>query len=156
MTQTLRRTLRNATIFGAVGITMEVLFTALSDYRSHRDKRLPGYSYAWMLPIYGATPVALERLYPRLKSFSTATRLGVYVPLIMAAEYASGWALRRATGACPWEHNYRQARWNVDGLVRLDYVPAWAVATWLFEALHKELAQTHLSNSINSTERRAA
>jgi hypothetical protein len=49
--------------------------------------------------------------------------------------------LRRATGQCPWD--YGGARWAVSGLIRLDYLPCWAAACWMFErlfvALHSRL-----------------
>lgn len=48
-----------------------------------------------------------------------------------------GWGLRRATGRCPWDHSY--ARWNVDGLIRLDYFPVWVVLGFLLERLHDAL-----------------
>lgn len=134
-----RRKWLSAALFGAAGISTEVLFTALMDYRKNRDGRLPGQSYAWMFPVYASVPLFLGRLYPKMRRRSVATRLGIYVPLLMGVEYATGFALRRLTGECPWERNYRGSRWNVHGLVRIDYAPAWAVACYGFERLYREL-----------------
>jgi uncharacterized membrane protein len=123
-------------IFGAVGVAMEVVFTALMDYPKNRSVRLTGYSYIWMIPIYGSAPLFLSRLYPPLSGTPLPARLAVYVAILLAMEYATGWILQKTTGECPWEPHYRGKRWAVHGLMRLDYAPAWAVACLLFEKLY--------------------
>ena len=127
-------------LFACVGVAMEVVFTALTDLPKAGNYRLLGYSYIWMIPIYAAVPVFLGLLYPRLVGWILPVRLTIYVTLILIIEYITGWILRRTTGGCPWEANYKGKRWAIHGLVRLDYVPAWAVASLIFERLHLVLA----------------
>ena len=42
----------------------------------------------------------------------------------------TGWLLRKL-GVCPWD--YSDAPLNIDGLIRLDYAPAWFAVGLLFE-----------------------
>jgi uncharacterized membrane protein len=130
--------LLKALLFASVGLAMEVVFTAAMDYPKTRSLRLMGYTYVWMLPIYGSIPFFLDVLHPALGGLPLPARLAVYVGLLYVVEYATGWLLRKGTGACPWD--YGRARWAVHGLIRLDYFPAWALACGLFERLYLELA----------------
>jgi len=52
-----------------------------------------------------------------------------------AVEYASGWAIKRATGTVPWD--YASTRWNVHALIRLDYAPVWFVFGLLLERVQQ-------------------
>ena len=126
-------------LFACIGVAMEVVFTALCDYPVTRSKRLMGVSYIWMLPIYGMTPLFLSVLYPRMEGILLPFRIVVYTVLLLLMEYTTGWILRKATGDCPWEPGYRGKRWAIDGLVRLDYAPAWALACLIFERLYLAL-----------------
>ncbi|MBI5211050.1 MAG: hypothetical protein HY927_13855 [Elusimicrobia bacterium] len=123
-------------VFACVGTALEVVFTALADFRKTRSLRLMGYSYVWMLPIYALVPVIMDVLYVPLEGVILPLRLATYVTLLLAVEYLSGRAMRRLLGEAPWEPGYRGKRWAVDGLVRLDYAPAWAAACFLFERLY--------------------
>lgn len=127
-----------AVLFACVGVTMEVVFTAIVDHR-RGDVRLKGFSYIWMLPIYALVPVFLAVLHPPLQGLLLPARLAIYTAILLAMEYATGWILQAATGSCPWEAEYRGKRWAVHGLMRLDYAPAWALACWIFESLYLAL-----------------
>ena len=120
-------------LFVCVGIAMEVAFTAVTDFWQDRCPRLRGHSYLWMVFAYGAVPLILALVYPPIHQLPIALRLAVYVSLAYLVEYSWGWLLRRATGQCPWD--YGGARFAVHGLIRLDYLPAWAGACWMFERL---------------------
>jgi hypothetical protein len=122
-------------LFACVGTAMEVVFTALSDFRKTRSSRMMGYSYLWMLPVYSLIPVFLSALHPRLEGVILPLRILVYVLIVLAMEFLSGVALRRLLGEAPWEPSYRGKRWAFAGLVRLDYAPAWFLACLLFERL---------------------
>jgi hypothetical protein len=127
-------------IAACVGVAMEVVFTAALDWPKTHDVKLMGYSYIWMLPIYGMAPIFLHFLYPRVGSLFILWRLSIYVAILLACEYATGWVLRKATGECPWERNYKGTRWAVgDGLMRFDYAPNWAVACFIFESVFRAL-----------------
>jgi len=86
-----------------------------------------------MFPIYALAYPALSLLYPLIGHQPWPLRGAAYLVLLYAVEYASGWLLRKTTGACPWD--YGQARWSVSGLIRLDYAPAWFCAVMGFERL---------------------
>jgi hypothetical protein len=128
-------------LFVCVGIAMEVAFTAITDFWRDRCPRLRGHSYLWMAFTYAAVPLILAVVYPPIHQLPIAARLALYVSLVYLVEYSWGWLLRRATGQCPWD--YGRARWAVSGLIRLDYLPCWAAACWMFErlfvALHSHL-----------------
>ncbi len=123
----------------AVGLALEVVFTALSELSQAKDWRLMGYTYIWMIPIYALIYPLLCVLYPRLAAWPFYLRGGLYVGLIYIVEYASGWLIRKATGQCPWEGGYYKARWGVHGLIRLDFAPAWFAAALLFESVFRLL-----------------
>ena len=58
---------------------------------------------------------------------------------VLGVEYASGRLLRRLVGRVPWD--YGDARFGVDGLVRLDYVPLWAAFGLGLERFHDLLTR---------------
>lgn len=62
--------------------------------------------------------------------------------LIWAIEYATGFALREFLGVTPW---YYDGKFAIDGLVRLDYAPAWFVAGLLFEKVHNILERYRIA-----------
>lgn len=123
----------------SMGLAFEVIFTALMDMKTAGDRRLKGYTYIWMIPIYALVYPLLCALYPHLSGYSFLSRGLLYVAMIFVVEYASGWLLRRATGECPWERNYHGHKYAVHGLIRLDFAPAWFVAVMLFELVFRVL-----------------
>lgn len=124
--------------YGFLGWALEVAFTSVSDRIWLRDRRLRGYSYLWMLPIYGAGGMALETLHERLASRGVprCARSLAYTLAIYGIEYGSATLLNRVTGDVPWRY---QRGVNVGGYVRLDYAPFWYGCGWLFEAVQSEL-----------------
>ncbi len=139
MTTPLAGLLLKMFIFACVGVTMEVVFTALGDLPKTKTLRLMGYTYIWMLPIYALVPIFLMFLTPRLAGIILPFRIVIYTILLMIVEYISGWILRKTVGACPWEAGYQGKRWAVHGLVRLDYAPVWALVCLIFERLYHTL-----------------
>ncbi|MFZ5969163.1 MAG: putative ABC transporter permease [Bacillota bacterium] len=119
-------------IYGLIGWCIEILWTGLGAALSG-SKKLMGYTYLWMLPIYGAA-IFLEPIHYLIMDLPVLLRGGVWVVLIYFIEYATGWAIRKKIGICPWD--YGNVRYAVDGLIRLDYAPAWFVAGLLFEKIH--------------------
>lgn len=90
-----------------------------------------------MFPIYGLAAPLFEPLHEALRDKPPALRAGAYALGFMSVEYATGSVLRRSIGDAPWD--YSDAALNVDGLVRLDYLPLWAVAGLAAERLHDAL-----------------
>ena len=124
-------------VMACVGVAMEVAFTAFADLTAAPDWRLRGQSYVWMFPIYALAWPALLLLRPRVGHWHVLGRGALYVAFLYIVEYLSGWALRFATGACPWD--YGNARWAVQGVIRLDYAPGWLAAVLLFEQVFRRL-----------------
>ena len=117
---------------------MEIIVTALDSVR-RRTGRLDGHTSLLMFPIYGAGCL-LRPLGFLLKGFHWVIRGLSYMCCIFSAEYASGRLLEKKLH-CPW--NYRHSPWNINGVIRLDYAPAWFALGLVFEkVLHKKAART--------------
>ncbi len=123
--------LERAAVMGAVGVAAEVLFTAFTEPSG--GKRLIGYSYAWMFPIYALLYPGFALLRPLIGGWWWPWRASAYAAGIMVFELIAGLALHAALGEAPWEPNYRAKRWCACGVVRLDYFPAWAAGALAFE-----------------------
>lgn len=124
-------------MLACVGVAAEVLFTALTAPK--RDRRLRGYSYLWMFPVYALLAPGFRLVLPLVGAWAWPLRGAVYAALIMLVELLSGLALRAALGEAPWEAEYRGKRWAALGLVRLDYFPAWAAGALVFERAYRLL-----------------
>lgn len=126
-------------LYGLLGWSAEVAFTGIHDYLAHRDRRLPSRTSLWMLPIYGLIAPLFEPAHDLMRSrLGTAGRAVVYGIGFHTVEYATGWSLRKLLGAAPWD--YSHARLHVDGLIRLDYFPLWALVGVALERVHDRLA----------------
>ncbi len=123
-------------LYGCTGWVLEVLFTG-AGAALKRDRSATARTYLWMHPIYGGTALALEEVSARLKPLPRPLRALAYTALIFAAEYGTGWALKRLLGRCPWD--YAPHKWSVHGLIRLDYAPAWYLTALLFEPVRDTL-----------------
>jgi hypothetical protein len=125
--------------FACFGITVEVFFTAFTALFTqqppcgHRLIALSGNSYVWMALIYGLVPVFGILFHDRAKPIPIWLRLPLYVLIIYVVEFTSGYLLQLFTGECPWHYT---TGWNVMGLIRLDYFPAWLVFAWLTERIY--------------------
>lgn len=115
-------------IYGALGCLMEILWTGLDALRK-RNYSLQATTSLWMFLIYGLV-IFLEPFFRALTEWPFFLRGALYAACIMVVEFITGSLLRRAQ-VCPW--NYTHARFNVQGLVRWDYAPLWAVAGLFFE-----------------------
>jgi len=120
-----------AVLLGCVGVAAEVVFTAFTEPQG--GKRLIGYSYVWMFPIYALLYPGMALLKPYVGGWAWPLRASFYAAGIMVFELITGLILRAAVGEAPWETNYRGKRWAVFNLVRLDYFPAWAAGALIFE-----------------------
>ena len=118
---------------GILGWCLEIIFTALDSFRK-RQFSLKGITSIWMFPIYGMASF-LAPLCRLLKGKSLWFRGFTYAGCIFLGEYLTG-SLLKKKGVCPWD--YSKARWNIGGLVRLDYLPNWFLAGLLFERLIQE------------------
>lgn len=124
-------------IYGLLGWCIEIVWTALSSTinRTQQGWRLRGETYLWMFPIYGLIAPLYEPAHTAIRLWPWLLRGAVYALGFMAIEYVTGWLLRKLTGACPWDYTSR-SRWQIHGLIRLDYAPLWALLGLALEPLH--------------------
>ena len=124
--------------YGLTGSVVESLFTTLLSPRREGRLRVHGPSTPWMLPIYALAMPLFEPVHDALRGRSALVRGATYAGGVFAVEAASGWALRRRTGRCPWDYSGR-SRFSMAGLIRLDYAPLWAGLGLASERLHDAL-----------------
>lgn len=94
-----------------------------------------------MFPIYGLT-ILFEPVHDTIRLWPVWARGSVWMLLCFAVEYLTGWILRTVLGTAPWD--YSGAIFNINGLIRLDYAPAWFAAGLLFEKIHDWLDQNRI------------
>ena len=121
---------KNFMMCGLTGWCMEILFTSLGNMKPG-DMRLKGTTSIWMFPIYGMAS-CISKIYPKIKKWPTLARGFLYSVCIMTGEFISGSFLKKLH-ICPWD--YSGSKFNIKGIVRLDYFPFWALAGLAFERL---------------------
>ncbi len=115
---------------GMTGWLWECVWTGLSSLLQ-KDYRLTCRTSLWMFPIYGLACLICP-IYHCIKKRCLLFRGFVYAIVIFVGEYLSG-ILLKSHSVCPW--NYEHAKLNIDGVIRLDYLPAWMAAGLLFERI---------------------
>ncbi len=95
---------------------------------------LTSTTYLWMFFIYGLA-VFFEPIHDRIRSENFLIRGFVWVFLIYAIEFSTGFLLEKIIGYCPWDYSNSTA-YTFFGYIRLDYFPAWFIAGMLFERFH--------------------
>ena len=118
-------------IYGAIGCLIEVLWTGICELRN-KNYRLSSKTSLWMFFIYGCI-VALEPFFRMVAPLHFLFRGIIYAVFILLGEFVTGSLLKRVN-VCPWD--YSHTRFNVRGIIRFDYLPAWAVAGLVFEQIY--------------------
>lgn len=113
---------------GALGWCLEILFTAVESFR-RRELKLKGNTSIWMFPIYGLGILILP-MYALMRNRSPMFRGFFYAIAIFMVEFITGSALKERS-LCPWD--YSHAKWNIKGVIRLDYAPVWFCTGLIFE-----------------------
>lgn len=113
---------------GILGWCLEILWTGFLSFR-RRDMKLFGRTSIWMFPIYGSASLFLP-LYKRLQKFHFMIRGSVYTCWIFLVEFLTGSWLKKHH-FCPWD--YSKAKYNLKGVIRLDYAPLWFFTGLLME-----------------------
>lgn len=85
-----------------------------------------------MFLIYGLV-VVIEPFFRLVSPLNFLLRGLIYATFILIGEFITGSILQRAK-VCPWD--YSHARYHVRGVIRFDYLPAWAVAGLFFEQVY--------------------
>lgn len=88
-----------------------------------------------MFFIYGAGAF-LQPVMRHIAKYPLVMRGSVYVLVIFAIEFTCGYIMT-LFHACPWD--YSSARFNVLGIIRLDYAPLWFIVGVFFEYAHGRL-----------------
>lgn len=120
--------LRDFIKFATLGVTTEVVFTAIVDnlnaYKAGEkvNKDLKGYSYIWMIPIYGSIAFFARLIFPLVQSYHFLLRALIYGIIILIVEYITGFIIRAITGKVPWHYD---SKWSIHNLIRLDFLPLW-------------------------------
>ena len=121
---------KNFLICGLTGWCIESICTSLHAFQK-RDMRLIGQTSLWMFPIYGLAAF-IKPIYSIIKKLPFLLRGGIYSIGIFICEYISGMFLKKHH-LCPWD--YSKSPVNINGVIRLDYAPLWALAGLLFERI---------------------
>jgi len=131
----LKKTILISIIFGLLGITIEVIFTAFYPLFSSEQFSwsLEGNSYIWMFFIYALINPLFELGYPKVKNYNIIIRLLIYSSIIFAIEFSMGFILEKLTGKCPWEYS---TGLTFFGYIRLDYIFFWMVFGYLIEKIY--------------------
>lgn len=130
--------LKNFFTCGIIGWCLEIIFTGLQALR-RREMTLKGTTSLWMFPIYGCAAL-LKPLFNLLAPFPAAIRGMIYAFSIFAGEYISGIILT-SKQLCPW--NYIKSKWNIHGIIRIDFLPYWFLTGLLFERILTQNSKHH-------------
>lgn len=115
---------------GLIGWTLECIWTGLGSI-CKKDKELTCHTSYWMFPIYGLASL-IHPMHKRMKSIPLIMRGMIYTILIYLVEFVTG-CLLCLYHACPWD--YSKAKYNLKGVIRLDYLPAWFGMGLLYEKI---------------------
>lgn len=125
-------------IYGLAGWAIDSLFVCIGTGRRRPSSLLN-------VPVYGLAQPLFEPVHDRTRRRPLPQRAAMYGAGILAVEYSSGWLLRWLVGYVPWD--YSRARFAIDGLVRLDYLPLWAAYGLGLERLHDLLVGPPLAEA---------
>ena len=134
--------IKNFFVCGLCGWCLECFWTGMSSIKKwiNNDRTLACRTSVWMFPIYGMA-ACLTPICSKLEKRNALLRGGVYAILIYLTEYTTGVILKKY-GACPWD--YSKSKFNVKGVIRFDYAPAWIFTGLFFERIlhgkHKKIS----------------
>lgn len=126
--------------YGCMGILIEFFFTSIHSLFI-KNWKATGYSYLWMLPIYGVTALFIEAISESVP-WPFYIKAFLYVPVIYGVEALSGWTIQKLIGVIPWD--YKKSAWTPMGLINLKYAPFWLVL-----AMCQEPISVYLRKMIN-------
>lgn len=126
-------------LFAILGLGFEIVFTAVLDWNSKKRRFLMGYSSLWYAPLYALAPLFLHLSASYIFEFPFWLRGTFYAFVIWIVEYLGMLGLRILLGASPSQESYYRSRWNVQGLIRLDYFPAMFLMGLAFEVVFRQI-----------------
>ena len=113
---------------GLLGWCLEVFWTGIHSF-FYNDCKLMGTTSLLMFPIYGLACL-INPLCKLIKKHCIFVRGIFYTICIFITEYICGKHLKKL-GICPWD--YSSKKYNINGLIRLDYAPAWFIVGLIYE-----------------------
>lgn len=113
---------------GLLGWCIEIIWTGFHSYAKD-DKKMMGNTSILMFPIYGMAAI-IKPMYGILKKHCMFVRGIIYTIGIFVMEYSTGYILKKKD-KCPWD--YSDSKYNISGLIRVDYAPAWFAVGLFFE-----------------------
>jgi uncharacterized membrane protein len=138
-TETFTQLFFEMALFAVLGLGFEVLFTSITDFKGEKRRFLMGYSSLWYAPLYACAPLFLHYAGGYLFLLPLLARGVVYALVIWLFEYVGMWLLRLLLGASPSEEQYLKSRWNIHGLIRLDFFPAMFLMGLAFEFIFRTI-----------------
>ena len=124
-------------VYGCLGLLIEVFFTGVWSL-FQKNWKATSQTYLYMLPIYGATAIALEGVSEALP-WPFYMKAFLYVPIIYGIEALSGWLLQKVIGVIPWD--YKKSKWTPMGLINLKYLPYWLLLALAFDPIQRILSK---------------
>ena len=118
-------------LFGSAGLVMEVFWTGMGSL-INKDFKATSKTSIWMFFIYGSTAF-MTPLIHIMQPFHWLIRGLVYALTIFLIEYTMGISMK-AVKICPWD--YSGARYNIHGVIRLDYAPVWVAVGLIKEFIY--------------------
>ena len=108
-----------------IGITLEVVATAIMDFIKYRDPRLKGETYLWMLPVYAAVPYIYLFVTSTFKDSGWIVKGFIYMIAFYLLELLAGLIIKALVGVSPW--NYKDYRFHFKEVICLEYAPVWFI-----------------------------
>jgi hypothetical protein len=85
--------------------------------------------------------VLYEPLHDAVREWPWPARATIWALGFTAVEWASGYAIERLVGRCPWDYVRAGARFAINPYVRWDYLPLWAAVGLALEPVHDALVR---------------
>lgn len=123
-------------VFGILGVFGEVVFTSIQGAIRERSFRLQGFSFLWMIPIYGLLAVLFLPIADAIARWPWPLRGIVYMLGIYLVEYLTGTLLTRIVGRHIWEY---KDRFNLHGQITLKHAPIWFAVGLLVERYYPQV-----------------
>ena len=138
--------------YGMLGFSYEIVFASLWDFvvSNFTDVRFAGYSSIWSFFIYGTCSFCGEQVYVHTrKRLSTFLRGLIYVQMAYTWEFIGGLVLTQFS-ARTWD--YTHYKYDVMGLIALEYAPLWFFSGLLQEYFYEYLLTLSLQPDMANAE----
>ncbi len=121
-------------LFGALGITTEILWTSAINLLKRKNKQLKGNSSLWMFFIYGTVFFIILLVTTFFMEYNILIRGLIYMFLIYILEFCSGSILKKFN-INPWDYS-KEKKHHFKGLICLECAPLWFIEGLLAEAIY--------------------